>query len=188
MHFMDSFVNLGEEVILTLLWQSGASKSATVCFVISLSICYWLLKLGVLLIVCVCGGGVCVWVCVCVCERERITVQRRVCVFVCFCVLSCVREGDGHTTTGCELQTHTSFMLHSRQVFKTVSHNFKPHDSWLCSVPGGGKKVHKAREAVIPFFTLYCPKVYFSLCTTCINTASAGAAIVVSRAMWHQSA
>ncbi len=30
-HFMDdSFVNLGEEVILTLLWQSGASESATV--------------------------------------------------------------------------------------------------------------------------------------------------------------
>ncbi len=62
-HFMDdSFVNLGEEVILTLLWQSGASKSATVCFVISLSICYWLLKCRVLCIVCVC-----VW------ERERET-------------------------------------------------------------------------------------------------------------------
>ncbi len=44
----DRFVNLGEEVILTLLWQSGASESATVCFVISLSICYWLLR------VCVC--------------------------------------------------------------------------------------------------------------------------------------
>ncbi len=30
MHFMDNrLVNLGEEVILTLLWQSGASKSAT---------------------------------------------------------------------------------------------------------------------------------------------------------------
>ncbi len=42
-HFMDnSFVNLGEEAILTLLWQSGVSESATVCFVISLSICYWL--------------------------------------------------------------------------------------------------------------------------------------------------
>ncbi len=123
---------------------------------------------------CVCVGGGSVCVCVC--------------VFVCFCVLSCVREGDGHTTTGCELQTHTSFMLHSRQVFKTVSHNFKPHDSWLCSVPGGGKTGHKAREAVIPFITLYCPKVYVSLCTTCINTASAGAAIVVSRAIWHQSA
>ncbi len=40
-HFMDDrFVNLGEEVILTLLWQSGASESATVCFAISLSICY----------------------------------------------------------------------------------------------------------------------------------------------------
>ncbi len=42
-HFMDnSFVNLGEEAILTLLWQSGASESETVCFVNSLSICYWL--------------------------------------------------------------------------------------------------------------------------------------------------
>ncbi len=31
MHFMDDrFVNLGDEVILTLLWQSGASESATV--------------------------------------------------------------------------------------------------------------------------------------------------------------
>ncbi len=31
MHFMDnSIVNLGEEVILTLLWQSGTSESATV--------------------------------------------------------------------------------------------------------------------------------------------------------------
>ncbi len=65
MHFMDSrFVNLGEEVILTLIWQSGASESATVCFVISSSICYWLFKCGVLRIVCVC-------VCVCVCLWER---------------------------------------------------------------------------------------------------------------------
>ncbi len=40
-HFMDDcFVNLGEEVILTLQRQSGASESATACFVISLSICY----------------------------------------------------------------------------------------------------------------------------------------------------
>ncbi len=46
-----------------LLWQSGASESATVCFVISLSICYWLFKCGVLSVVCVC-------VCVCVGERE----------------------------------------------------------------------------------------------------------------------
>ncbi len=37
MHFMDdSFVNLGEEFALTI-W---ASESATVCFVISLSICH----------------------------------------------------------------------------------------------------------------------------------------------------
>ncbi len=52
-HFMnDSFVNLGEEVILTLLSQSGAYESATVCFVISLSICYRLLKCRVLHVVC----------------------------------------------------------------------------------------------------------------------------------------
>ncbi len=48
-----SFVNLVEEVILTLLWQSGAAESKTVCFVISLSICYWLFKCGVLRVVCV---------------------------------------------------------------------------------------------------------------------------------------
>ncbi len=51
----DSFVNLGEEVILTLLWQSGASESATVYFIINLIICYWLLKCGVLCVVCVCS-------------------------------------------------------------------------------------------------------------------------------------
>ncbi len=34
-HFMDDrFVNLGEEVILTLQRQSGTSESATVCFVL----------------------------------------------------------------------------------------------------------------------------------------------------------
>ncbi len=63
MHFMDDrFVNLGEEVILTLLWQSGASESATVCFVISLSICYWLFN--AFCVLCVCARA-CVW------ERER---------------------------------------------------------------------------------------------------------------------
>ncbi len=36
-HFMDDrLVNLGEKVILTLPWQSGAFESATVFFVISL--------------------------------------------------------------------------------------------------------------------------------------------------------
>ncbi len=116
-HFMDdSFVNLGEEVILTLLWQSGASESATVCFVISLSICYWLLKCRVLCVVCVC-------VCVCVWERERerkrgrVTAQRRVCVCeweshitascvcvcVCVCVCACVCERGRHTVTQLQL-------------------------------------------------------------------------------------
>ncbi len=60
-HFMDdSFMNLGEEVILTLLWQSGASESATVCFVISLSICLLLTVQMQSFALCVC-----VW------ERER---------------------------------------------------------------------------------------------------------------------
>ncbi len=100
-HFMDdSFVNLGEEVILTLLWQPGASESVTVSmFYISLSICYWLFKCGVLRVVCVCervrvcererdrvtsqhisylNRGLCVCVCVCVWERDRVTSQRSV--------------------------------------------------------------------------------------------------------------
>ncbi len=65
LHFMDDrFVNLREGVILTLQWQSDASESATVCFVISLSICYWLFKCGVLLVVCVC-------------ERERARERER---------------------------------------------------------------------------------------------------------------
>ncbi len=60
----DSFVNLGEEVILTLLWPSGASESVNVWIVSSLRICHWLLKCGVLHVVCV-FTRVCVW------ERER---------------------------------------------------------------------------------------------------------------------
>ncbi len=72
----DRFVNLGEEVILTLLWQSGASESETVglCFVISLNICYWLIKCRVLRVVCEWERER---------ERERVTSQRRVCVCVC---------------------------------------------------------------------------------------------------------
>ncbi len=77
----DRFVNLGEEVILTLLWQSGTSESATVCFVISLSICYWLFTCRVLRVLCVC-------VCALVCERGR----------------------HGHITIAACLQTHTSII------------------------------------------------------------------------------
>ncbi len=62
----DHFVNLGEDVILTLLWQSGASESSTVCFVISLSICYWQLKCRVSCVMCVEG------------ERETGSHHRRV--------------------------------------------------------------------------------------------------------------
>ncbi len=119
-HFMDDrFVNLGEEVILTFLWQSGASESATVCFVISLIICYWLFKCWVLRIVCVC-----VCACVCVCERERVTSQSRVCVCVCVCVCVwcvcvcvcvcasvCERGRHGHITTTACVQTHRSSSL-----------------------------------------------------------------------------
>ncbi len=120
MQFMDGrFMNLGEEVILTLLWQSGISESATV-FVISLSICYWLFKCWVLRVVCVCvcerererGGGVtaqhCVCMCVCACKRERWSQ----CSVVCVCVLACVREREthGHITTVACVQTHTSFI------------------------------------------------------------------------------
>ncbi len=96
-HFMDDrFVNLGKEVIPTLLWQSGASESVTVCFVIYLNICYWLFKCGVLHIVCAC-----------VCERERERERVReghsavscVCVCVCVCARACVRAIEGDTVT-----------------------------------------------------------------------------------------
>ncbi len=59
----DRFVNLGKEVILTAM-TTWVSESGTVCFVISLSICYWLFKCRVLRVVCVC-------VCAGVCERGR---------------------------------------------------------------------------------------------------------------------
>ncbi len=66
--FMDnSFVNLGDEVILTFLWQSGTSESATICML------YLLLTVQMQSFVhCV---SVCVYVhmsvCVCVHVRER---------------------------------------------------------------------------------------------------------------------
>ncbi len=97
----DRFVNLGEEVNLTLFCQSGASESATVCFVISLSICYWLFKCGVFCVVCVCvrerereRESQRSIVCVCVRERERES-QRSV---VCVCARVCERGRQGHTT------------------------------------------------------------------------------------------
>ncbi len=106
-HFMeDSFVNLGEEVILTLLWQSGTSESATVCFVISLSICYWLFKCRVLRVVCVC-----MWER----ERERERGSQYSVVCVCVCVLACVREGDTVTSQPrlvCKLGMHRSDTLY----------------------------------------------------------------------------
>ncbi len=59
----------------------------TVCFVISLSICYWLFKCGVFCIVCVCVRER-------ERERERVTAQRRLCV----CARVCERGRQGHTT------------------------------------------------------------------------------------------
>ncbi len=97
----DRVVNLGAEVILTLLWQSGTSESATVCFVISLSIDYWLLKCGVLRVVCVC-----VRLCVCVWERER--EREREGHSAASCVCSCVweRETRSHHNRGLFANTY----------------------------------------------------------------------------------
>ncbi len=88
MHFMDDdrFVNLGEDVILTLLWQCDSSESTTVWFVISLSICYSLFKCGVLRVVCAC-------VCERGREREREKSQRSV-MCVCVCVNSRLWERE----------------------------------------------------------------------------------------------
>ncbi len=109
-HFMeDSFVNLGEEVILTLLWQSGTSESATVCFVISLSICYWLFKCRVLRVVCVC-----MW------EREREREREghstASCVCVCVCARMCERGRHGHITTAACVQTRDASIRYSVSV------------------------------------------------------------------------
>ncbi len=65
-----------------LLWQSGASESATVC-VISLSICYWLFKWGVL------HECVYEWVSEWVSERERARVRVTAQHCVCVCVRAC---------------------------------------------------------------------------------------------------
>ncbi len=85
-HFMDdSFMNLVEEVIPTLLWQSGASELATVRI-----FCYYFKYLQL---------TVQMWSFVhCVCVLAR----------VCVCV--CVRERNGHITTAACVQTHRSFI------------------------------------------------------------------------------
>ncbi len=106
----DSFVNLGEEVILTLLWQSGASESATICFVISLSICYWLLKCRVLRVECVCVC-VCVWVSEWVSEWVRASERERERESHITASCVCERGRHGHTAVACVLQTHTSIII-----------------------------------------------------------------------------
>ncbi len=63
MHFMDDcFVNLGEEVILTLLWQSGASESSTVSM-----FCYSFMYLLLTVQMRSFARRMCVFVCVCLC-------------------------------------------------------------------------------------------------------------------------
>ncbi len=59
-------MNLGEEVILTLFWQSSTSESAT-----ARMFCYWLKYLQLTV------ARVCACVCVCarVCERDRVPSQ-----------------------------------------------------------------------------------------------------------------
>ncbi len=104
MHFMDDhFVNLGEEVILTLLWQSGASESATVCFVISLSICYWLLR---------------VWVSEREREIERERERERHITASCVCVREMERERERHITASC-----VCVWAHVCERGETLSHN-----------------------------------------------------------------
>ncbi len=65
----DRFIILGEEVILTLLSQSGASESAAVCFVISLSICLSISLRVTSQHISYLNRSVCVRVCACVCVR-----------------------------------------------------------------------------------------------------------------------
>ncbi len=91
MHFMDD--PFFEPDFLTLLWQSGASESATVCFVISLGICYCLFKCGVFS-----TSAVLIAACVCVRERDRVTSQHVSCLNcgLCVCVCVCVWETVSH--------------------------------------------------------------------------------------------
>ncbi len=65
-----------------------ASESASVCFVISLSICYWLFKCGVLRTVCVR-------------ERERESQRSVLCVCLFLCVCVCVCKREGHRASSC---------------------------------------------------------------------------------------
>ncbi len=72
-HFMDDrFLNLEEEVNLTLLWKSGASESVTVSM-------FFFIK--VFAIDCsnaeFCASCVCVCVCVCVCTHACVCVWER---------------------------------------------------------------------------------------------------------------
>ncbi len=122
-------MNLGEEVILTLLWQSGASESATVCFVMSLSICYWLVKCGVARRVCV-SASACMWER----ERDRVTSQRSV---------QCVRN---HLNRGLFANTyqHHHCVCHTtlfpsrawtdgktKDIINCLYFNFESWSSWL---------------------------------------------------------
>ncbi len=81
MHFMNnSFVNLGDEVILTLLWQSGASESVTV------SMLYLLLTVQMQRFACLVCMHALVCVCVCVWERESRVYSAPEIVLIAACV------------------------------------------------------------------------------------------------------
>ncbi len=58
-HFMDEFREPRRGDNSDFAMKNWRFESATVCFVISLSICYRLFKCGVLRVVCVCVLGVC---------------------------------------------------------------------------------------------------------------------------------
>ncbi len=95
--FIKQIQNNNYRSVLTLLWQSGTSESATVCFVISLSICYWLFKCGVLRIMC--RVWECVWVCVFtrVSEGDMVTSKPRlVCKHIRFFTVSVTQLFTSH--------------------------------------------------------------------------------------------
>ncbi len=147
MHFMDDrFVNL-EEVILTFLWKSGTSDSATVCLVIRLSICYWLFKCRVLRVMCV-------W------ERETRSHNHGLCANTyelhhCVCHTTLFRSRawtDGKTKDIINF-FYFSFESWSSQLWKGELHFW--YGLW-CSANPGVSKLRPAghlRPAIVPVGT-----------------------------------
>ncbi len=87
-HFMD-------DRFMILLWKYVSSESATVCFVIILSICYWLFLNAVI---------ECYWMQsfarrVCVWERETGSHHSTSAILIVACVCVCVRERERDRVT-----------------------------------------------------------------------------------------